>query len=223
MQRFPGKNGLPKNLPRFMLASNLGNGLISAVSAHVAGLHVTHTHHENGHSLHHQSKPPQRAGQLSLPSLVLQSQRSGKTQLTFPVLFWVRLGTTGALVDQTLVSDFCLVGVPPQMTFANYESTFSKPRRYHEWTRAKLRIRAAKLHKGVCLQPEPHLKIRNRNCPTTTETSDYNWRSSTWKFPDYEWTENAATKPKLARQTTMTKPRSSWADSALRFLEDVCA
>ena len=33
-----------------------------------------------------------------------------------------------ALVNQIFDSDFCLAGVPLQVTFANYESTFSKPR-----------------------------------------------------------------------------------------------
>ena len=56
------------------------------------------------------------------------SNFSGNAQLTFPVLsskLW-DLRTSSSQPNFRL--RFCLAGVPLQMTFANYESTFSKPR-----------------------------------------------------------------------------------------------
>ena len=59
--------------------------------------------------------------------------RSGRVQETLSLRSrscFPNFGTNGlALVNQIFESDFCLAGVPLRMTFADYESTFSKPRK----------------------------------------------------------------------------------------------
>ena len=105
---------------------------------------------------------------------------------------FLNFGTYGlALVNQIFDSDFCLAGVPLQMTFANCECTFSN----HEWTRTKLRIHSAKLQRGAWLQPEPHFKIT----PDYEQRfSDHDWRSSTWNSQITNGPKNPASKPKFA-------------------------
>ena len=57
-----------------------------------------------------------------------ESLRSGNAHLTFPVLFSKFWDLRASSSQPDFDSDFCLAGVPLRMTFANYESTFSKPR-----------------------------------------------------------------------------------------------
>ena len=58
----------------------------------------------------------------------LAARFSGNARLAFPVLFSKFWDLRTSSSQPNFDSDFCLAGVPLRMTFANYESTFSKPR-----------------------------------------------------------------------------------------------
>ena len=93
-----------------------------------------------------------------------------------------------ALLNQNSISDFCLTGVPPQMTFANYKSTLSKP----QCTRTNY-------------ESDPNYE---QKC------SDYDWRSSTWNF---QTTNGPKSIYETKIRVTTTILRILRADSMLRF------
>ena len=84
-----------------------------------------------------------------------------------------------ALVNQIFDSDFCLAGVPLQMTFANYESTFSKARMdknkttnpFGQTTKRCLTAARATFQNYDSEYPDYEQRF-----------SDHDWRSSAWNF-----------------------------------------
>ena len=93
---------------------------------------------------------------------------------------FLNFGTYGlALVNQIFDSDFCLAGVPLQTTFANCESTFSKPRMdknkttnpFGQTTKRCLTAAGATFQNYESEFPDYEQRF-----------SDYDWRSSTWNF-----------------------------------------
>ena len=84
-----------------------------------------------------------------------------------------------ALANQIFDSDFCLAGVPQRMTFANYESTYSKPRMdknkttnpFGQTTKRCLTAAGATFQDYESEFPDYEWRF-----------SDYDWRSSTWNF-----------------------------------------
>ena len=84
-----------------------------------------------------------------------------------------------ALVNQIFDSDFCLVGVSQRMTFANYESTFSKPRMDKNKTTNPFgqTTKRCLIAAGATFQ-----NYKSEFQDYEQRFSDYDWRSSTWNF-----------------------------------------
>ena len=127
---------------------------------------------------------------------------------------FLNFGTYGlALVNQIFDSDFCLAGVPLRMTFANYESTFSKPRMdknkttnpFGQTTKRCLTAAGATFQNYESEFPDYEQRF-----------SDYDWRSSTWNFQTTNGPKILLRNQNSRGQRTTTKLRSLRVYSTLR-------
>ena len=139
--------------------------------------------------------------------------RSGNAHLTFPVLlskFWdLRTSSSQPNFD----SDFCLAGVPLRMTFANYESTFSKLRvdknkttnPFGQTMKRCLTAAGATFQNYEAESPDYEQRFSN-----------YDWRSSTWNSQTTNRLKILLRNQNSRGQRTTTKLRSARAYSTLR-------
>ena len=109
---------------------------------------------------------------------------------------FLKFGTYGlALVNQFFDSDFCLAGVPLRVTFADYESAFSKPRMdknkttnpFGQTTKRYLTAAGATFQNYESEFPRLRTEIFKRRLEVLN-----------LEFSDYVRTQNPATKPKFA-------------------------
>ena len=122
-----------------------------------------------------------------------------KSQETLTLRFrscFLNVGTYGlALVNQIFDSDLCLAGVPLRMMFANYESTFSKPR----MDKNKTTNPFSQNYEKVLDCSRSHIsKLRIRISRLGTEIFKLRLEVLNLEFSDYERTKNPATKPIFA-------------------------
>ena len=127
--------------------------------------------------------------------------------------FVVNFGTYGlALVNQIFDSDFCLAGVPLGMTFANYESTFSKPR----MDKNKARNPFGQTTKMCLTAAGATVQNYESEFPDYEQRfSNYDWRSSTWNVQTTNGPKILLRNQNSRGQRTTTKLRSSRAYSTL--------
>ena len=102
-------------------------------------------------------------------------------------------------------------------------TVISEERLFRVWTRAKLRMRSAKLRKVFVHSQSPFSNRESKLLNYKWNCSEYDWRSSIWKFQNPDCIANAPKiqlrNPNSRGQRTTTKVRSSRADSMLCFLE----
>ena len=118
-----------------------------------------------------------------------------------------------ALVNQIFDSDFCLAGVPLRMTFANYESTFSKPRMDKNKTTNPFGQTTK-----TCLTAARAIfqNYKSEFADYEQRFSNYDWRSSTWNYQTTNGPKILLRNQNSRGQRTTTKLRSSRAYSTLR-------
>ena len=124
-------------------------------------------------------QPCRLPGTLSLSFSFVRGSFQETLTLRFRSCF-PNTGTYGlALVNQIFDSDSCLAGVPLRVTFANYESTFPKPR----MDKNKTTNPFGQTPKKVLDCSRSHIsKLRTRISRLRTEIFKLRWRSSTWNF-----------------------------------------